>query len=181
MPRLSKLVLLPVVLSVAACLAMVPGVGQDSPTLRTGVTQSITQALLDPRLAPGSVFDQNLATDLINKSDSPNEWVKIPSWSVGRWHVGIQSTGYSKNELSGAEDLTRHVVPFEWSITKAAFSDKTGQMWKYNQQNYWLNDATPGTFVMNSLTVTRIETIATDSEYGFLAEAIVFLPKTIAI
>ncbi|MBS1994614.1 MAG: hypothetical protein JSS86_09110 [Cyanobacteria bacterium SZAS LIN-2] len=132
MPRPSKLILLPVMLFVAVCLDVGPGVGQQiKPTPKTGVSASETMhelSPLDSSLAPGKLFDKEKCSALLIK-DHSTHWNKLPAWLVGTWT--------SRDEQSEDEGKTAHLE--YWAICRiiVGLADKTGQVWSHYTAGEW--------------------------------------------
>ncbi len=38
-------------------------------------------------LAPGQIFDKELATAFLSRNEQPNQWCKIPAWLAGTWET----------------------------------------------------------------------------------------------
>lgn len=127
MPRLSKLALLPAALAIAAGLAVGPGMGQeDIPGLKGSVSVSRYIVPSDAALETGSVFNQELATSLLNgEGKADNNWYMVPAWCVGDWnsvrHVSTDPGRYNARS----------------NLSIGTFADKTGQIWEYDRQGYW--------------------------------------------
>src|ERR1700733_6444692 len=168
MPSLSKLVFLPVALTVAACLAWRLGWG------RRAKSQRIRLALLDQSLATGNTFDKRRAEYLLGKPESINNWYRVPSWLAGSWRSEQVTTTYKRDERTGSEDRLDHLENRRHSGIKGTFSDNTGQVWEFDRQGYWDNSVDDNYKTYCWVTL-RTEKVATDSEYSFHTDAIDFV------
>jgi hypothetical protein len=172
MPKLSKLVLLPAALSVAACLAVGPGVGRDRATLQAGVSESIRLAPLDPKLAPGNLFDKSAAASLIGKTESRNNWYKTPHWLSGGWHTDKQLQLVSFDLKSGKVSDTNVLTTCHMSLSEGTFPDHQGQLWEYDRQGDWVVSDDDNYAYYNWLPA-RSHIVANDTTYSDLTSSIV--------
>ncbi len=138
MPRLSKLIALPAALCVAACLAVVPGVGQHKkPPHKTGNQMVTRLPALDPTLAPGNKFDQEIADALIPSQKPVNDWVKLPPEYAFTWKRG-QTTQIFSNDHSGSIDREAHVSkPILKTLDLGSIKDRNGGLWQYQLGRFW--------------------------------------------
>ncbi len=112
MRKLSKIVIMPAVVSLAAGLVVVRVLGQElKPRLKTGVSENKYIVSLDASLSEGKVFNQEKAESLISKSNpmfetsrGKNNWFKIPAWLAGTWQSNQTTFTLVRDEKTGKED-----------------------------------------------------------------------------
>lgn len=193
MPRPSKLILLPVALSIAACLAVEPVMGQggfpevwppevwspapwpfpNDPKVNMPESKSERLPPLDPRLAPGNKFDKEIAGGLLAKTKSPNSWHKVPAWLRGKWQSTQTIITLLRDERTGKEEPPNRVETSNNEGWYGHYADKTGQVWGCDQPYYWTENDRPQ-YKAYDFIITRTATAVTDTSCRFRSQSVDF-------
>ena len=144
--RLSTIILWQAALAVTASLAASPVIAQQNRpkpqtcVLKAAVERSENASPLDPTLAPGNIFDRDIATALFNKNKAPFVWHVVPKWLVGDWHSEQQTNVFSRNDKTGKLNAPGGPVSLRSTMNQGDFIDKAGEVWQCDAPGTWMDN-----------------------------------------
>ena len=150
-----------------------PSAAQESQALQGGITQTINLPSLDAALAPGNLFNKNAAEDLIGKSKESNNWHMVPSWYRGQRATEQMTVNYSKDEKTGVEDKKPHRENRRSVMQVDTYKDRTGQLWEYDAQGFWIEGESDEYFHYNWV-ISRAPTLTNDTECDHMTRGVGF-------
>jgi len=170
---LSKFVLTSALLIVVHGLGISPCLGQDSQALQGGITETVNLAPLDSSLAPGNRFDKSAAENLIDTSKSRGTWHMVPAWYSGQRSTDQMMVTFSRDEKTRAEDRSTHRENRHSVMTVDTLKDKTGQLWEYDAQGFWIEGQSDDALHYNWV-LSRSSTVTTNAECDHVIRGVGF-------
>ncbi len=179
MSQVSKLIFPLAAIFATTCLAPNCCTGQGSLTVKLGVARSSPMPTLDGVLAPGNVFDKQIAGSHMPGQPSQIHWFKVPAWYVGTWTSSESVRTFMRNEFTGEEKLNNPMQPSHNEIWGGTCMDRDGQVWECEDTGYWRYSDT-GTLDQNTYVLNHTPLNVTDTSCCFHASAIVFTVEKIS-